>query len=52
MTYDAIDVLVQENTHARLLMNAHEVHVMNLSETAKERRAALANQKCRGQSCP
>ncbi len=30
-------------------MNAHEVYVMNLSKSAKEHWAALANQQCRGE---
>ncbi len=30
-------------------MNAHEVHVMSLSKTAKDHRAALANQECRSE---
>ncbi len=30
-------------------MSAHKVHVMNLSKTAKEHRAALANPECRGE---
>ncbi len=39
----------QRLLHTRLFMNAHDVHVMNLSRTAKEHRAALANQECRGE---
>ncbi len=37
------------STYTHSFMNTHEVHVMNLSTTAKERRAALADQECRGE---